>query len=259
MILDEICEYKKFEVARRKAAEPEERVIEDATYRKRPRDFAAALRKPGMSLIAEIKRHSPSKGKLMDCDDPLPLAKVYEEEGARAISVLTDAEFFHGTLDDLERVRGGVDLACLRKDFMIDDYQIHEARAHGADAILLIMRILSDVQMRDYLAAAREWGMSALTETHSAGEIERALGAGATIIGINNRDLDTFETDLNTTLELRSLVPKGCIVVSESGIHTGDDVRKLEDAGVDAILVGEALVTSGDTRAKIRELLGHES
>jgi len=238
---------------------PVGQLVEAARAASVPRDFASALKQPRMSLIAEIKRHSPSKGKLMDCDDPRALGRLYEEEGARAISVLTDAEFFHGTLDDLERVRAGVSLPCLRKDFVIDEYQIHEARAHGADAILLIMRILSDVQMSDYLQLAREWGMGVLTETHSAGEIERAVNTGAKIIGINNRDLDTFATDLNMTLELRNLVPKGCIVVSESGIHSRDDVLKLQDAGVDAILVGEALVKSGDIRAKIHELLGHES
>jgi len=259
MILEHICAQKKIEVAQRKSVAPVKHVIEVAKAALAPRDFAAALKHPGISLIAEIKRHSPSKGKLMDCDDPLPLGRLYQEEGARAISVLTDSEFFHGALADLERVRGGVQLPCLRKDFVVDEYQIHEARAHGADAVLLIARILSDGQMRDYLKLGAEWGMGVLTETHSAGEIERAVNAGAKIIGINNRDLDTFKTDLNTTLELRRLVPKGCIVVSESGIHTREDVLKLEDAGVDAILVGEALVTSGDVRAKIRELLGHES
>jgi indole-3-glycerol phosphate synthase len=259
MILDSICEHKRIEVAQRKSAVPVKWLIEMATAAPAPRDFAGALLKPGIGLIAEIKRHSPSKGKLMDCDDALPLGRLYEEAGARAISVLTDAEFFHGTLDDLERVRAGVSLPCLRKDFVIDDYQIHEARAHGADAVLLIARILSDRQMRDYGQLAREWGMGVLTETHSAVEIERAVNAGAKIIGINNRDLDTFKTDLNTTLELRGLVPKGCTVVSESGIHTRDDVRKLEDAGVDAILVGEALVTSDDIGRTIRELLADES
>lgn len=259
MILDTICEYKKFEVARRKAAKPVERVIEDATYRKRPRNFAGALRKPGISLIAEVKRHSPSKGKLRSFKDPVPLARLYKDMGARAISVLTDKKFFHGSLDDLGFVSAQVYVPCLRKDFIIDEYQVHEARNHGADAILLIARILSDDQLRDYLQTADMWGMGVLTETHSAGEIERAVKAGAKIIGINNRDLDTFNTDLNTTLELRSLVPIGCIVVSESGIHTRDDVQKLEDAGVDAILVGEAILTSGDMCKKIRELLGDES
>ncbi|MCX5770865.1 MAG: indole-3-glycerol phosphate synthase TrpC [Candidatus Hydrogenedentes bacterium] len=259
MILDRICSQKKIEVAQRKSLAPLNQAIEMAKAATAPRDFAGALSKPGISLVAEIKRHSPSRGKLMDCDDPLPLGRLYEQEGASAISVLTDSEFFHGTLEDLERVRAGLSLPCLRKDFVIDEYQIHEARAHRADAVLLIARILSDGQMRDYAQLAREWGMGVLTETHSAGEIERAVNAGAKIIGINNRDLDTFDTDLNTTLELRKLIPEGCTVVSESGIHTRDDVRKLEDAGVDAILVGEALVTSGDICKKIRELLGHES
>lgn len=259
MILDRICEHKRIEVAQRKSAVPVTRLREVAKGAPAPRPFAAALERPGISLIAEIKRHSPSKGKLMDCDDPLELGRLYEEEGARAISVLTDAEFFHGSLDDLVRVRSGVSIPCLRKDFVVDEYQIHEARAHGADAILLIVRILSDAQMRDYLETAREWGMGVLTETHSAAEVDRAIRAGAGVIGINNRDLDTFLVDLNTTLELRRLIPAGCTTVSESGIHTRDDVARLEDARVDAILVGEALVKSGDTQAKIRELLGHAS
>lgn len=259
MILDCICQQKQIEVAQRKAEAPVARLIERARAAGTPRGFEAALKRPGMSLIAEIKRHSPSKGKLMDCDDPLPLGRAYEEAGARAISVLTDEEFFHGRLADLERVRGGVKAPCLRKDFIIDEYQIHEARAHGADAILLIARILSDAQMRDYLQLAREWGMGALTETHSAAEVGRAVKAGAAIIGINNRDLDTFNVDLNTTIALRKLIPENRTVVGESGIHTRDDVLKLQDAGVDAILVGEALVKSGDPRAKISELLGHES
>jgi indole-3-glycerol phosphate synthase len=259
MILEYIRAQKTIEVAQRKPVAPVEHVIEMAKAAPAPRDFAAALKRPGIGLIAEIKRHSPSKGKLMDCEDPLPLGRLYEETGARAISVLTDSEFFRGTLDDLERVRAGVSLPCLRKDFVIDEYQIHEARAHGADAILLIARILSDAQLRDYLKLGAEWGMGVLTETHSAGEIERAVSAGAEIIGINNRDLDTFNTDLNTTLELRKLIPEGCTVVSESGIRAREDVVKLERVGVDAILVGEALVTSGDICKKIHELLGYES
>jgi len=259
MILDKIYEYKKSEVSRRKSVAPVTQVIKLAKAAPAPRDFARALIGPEIRLIAEIKRHSPSKGKLMNFDDPLLLGRLYEEEGARAISVLTDCEFFHGSLDDLERVCGGVNVPCLCKDFIIDEYQVHEARNHGADAILLIARILPDEQLRAFLQTAEIWGMGVLVETHSAGEIERAVNAGAKIIGINNRDLDTFDTDLNTTLELRGLVPKGCIVVSESGIHTREDVAKLEDAGVDAILVGEAILTSDDICKKIRELLGDES
>ncbi len=172
------------------------------------------------------------------------------------ISVLTDAEFFHGTLADLERVRNGVSVPCLRKDFTIDEYQVYEARAHGADAILLIARILDDSQLREYLQLAHEWGMGTIVETHTSGEFDRAFDAGAGIIGINNRNLETFMTDLNTTLELLTVEHEGRTIVSESGIHTRADVLKLEEAGVNAILVGEALVTSGNVRAKIRELLG---
>ena len=205
-----------------------------------------------------MKQASPSKGVLLEDADPVGLAGLYEQAGARAISVLTDHRYFKGTLDDLTSISQTVAVPCLRKDFIIDAYQIHEARAAQADAILLIVRILSDQQIKDYMALAGELGMAALVETHDAGEIERALNVGAHIIGINNRDLSNFAVDIKTTLELRKLVPGGHVLVSESGIETRDDVLALEDGGVDAILVGEALVTSRDINAKIQELLGDE-
>lgn len=256
-MLDKIIAQKVQEVARRKKTTPVSR-LEDKIGRARPvRDFRVALRLEGMSLIAEVKKASPSKGVLLEDVDPVDLAGVYESSGARAISVLTDEKFFHGSLKDLAKVRQSVSVPCLRKDFTIDEYQIYEARANSADAILLIVRILSDQQIKDYLALAEQLGMAALVETHDAAEIDRALKAGASIIGINNRNLDTFEVDYNTTLLLRKLVPGGVVLVSESGIHTREQVVRLEDGGVDAILVGEALVTSSNIRAKIRELLGH--
>ena len=256
MILDKICAHKRDEVDKRKATIPREQLEEAIEQARPPRSFRLAVRQPGVSLIAEIKRASPSKGVLLTDVDPVELAAAYEAAGARAISVLTDHEFFQGSLDDLTTARQNVGVPCLRKDFVIDEYQIYEARAAQADAILLIVRVLSDQQLTDYLDLAGVLGMGVLVETHEADEIARALNAGAVTVGINNRDLETFEVDINTTLELRKLVPGGIGLVSESGIHTREDVRRLDDGGVDGVLVGQALMTSGDVRGKIRELLG---
>ncbi|NIA15402.1 MAG: indole-3-glycerol phosphate synthase TrpC [Nitrospiraceae bacterium] len=256
MILDKICAYKRREVDERKAETPQSELLEAIEQVREPRPFRDSLRREGIGLIAEIKRRSPSKGVLIADADPVQLAALYEAAGASAISVLTDGPSFGGSLDDLSTVHQNVKLPCLRKEFIIDEYQIYEARAHSADAVLLIVRILDDTQLREYRDLAVSLGMAPLVETHSAEEIERALEAGAHIIGINNRNLTTFEVDIKTTLELKRLVPGGNVLVSESGIHTRDHVRMLEDGGVDAILVGEALVTSRDIRATIHELLG---
>jgi indole-3-glycerol phosphate synthase len=256
MILDGICAHKRVEVAQAKEAVPLAQLLERIEGIPGPRDFRNSLRKDGISLIAEIKRASPSKGTLIENANPADLATLYEASGARAISVLTDERFFKGSLDDLVTVHQNVKVPCLRKDFVIDEYQIYEARASQADAVLLIVRILSDQQLKDYLSLTKALRLAALVETHTADEIDRALAAGSHIVGINNRDLDTFEVSLKTTIELKKLVPGGNVLVSESGIQARDDVRRLEDSGVDAILVGEALVTSKDIQAKIRELLG---
>ncbi len=256
MILDEICEHKRMEVAERKRSVSLADLEEEARGVRPARDFRAALRRPGMSLIAEIKRASPTRGVLREDLDAVDLSVLYEQTGARAISVLTDERYFKGSLADLREVHRNTTLPCLRKEFIIDDYQIVEARAAGADAILLIVRILSDRQLKDYLDVAESLGMAALVETHTEQEIERAIQAGAHIIGINNRDLDTFRVDIETTLRLKRLVPGGYVLVSESGISTRKHVQILEEGGVDAILVGESLVASNDIAAKIRELLG---
>ena len=255
MILDEICQHKREEVARLKGVVPRGELEERVASARPPRDFRTALRQEGISLIAEIKRASPSKGDLLPNAEPCDLAGLYEQAGARAISVLTDERYFKGRLSDLTSVRQSVRVPCLRKEFIVDEYQIYEARAAEADAILLIVRVLSDEQLADYLRTCAELHMAALVEVHTAEEIERALRAGAHIIGINNRDLATFNVDINTSVELKRYVPGGHVLVSESGIHTRDHVRMLEDGGIDAILVGEALVTSGDVTAKIKELL----
>jgi len=256
MILDEICAHKREELAHRKRCVPLDHLKEQIERARRPRDFREALRMSGISLIAEIKRASPVKGVLQNEMAPADLARMYEQGGARAISVLTDERYFQGSLEDLIAVHQATVLPCLRKEFIMEEYQVYESRAAEADAILLIVRILSNEQLADYIRLADELGMACLVETHTAEEIERALHAGADIIGINNRDLSTFETRLATTLELRRHVPDGHALVSESGIQTRDHVRMLEEAGVDAILVGEALLTSKSIVEKIRELLG---
>ena len=258
MILDEIVANKKEEVAAQKLKVSRFDLEEQVGQTRAPRDFRRALRRPGISLIAEIKRQSPAKGLLMPDMDHIALASVYEQTGARAISVLTDQKYFKGSLDDLKGAHQTVSIPCLRKEFIIDEYQIYEERVAHADAILLIVRILSDQQIKDYLALARQLGMSVLVETHNEEEIERALNTGAHIIGINNRDLDTLEVDINTSIRLKKYVPGGNVLVSESGIHTRHHVELLDEGGVDAILVGEALVTSKNIAAKIRELLGED-
>ncbi len=221
-----------------------------------PRDFAGALRGPGVAAICEIKRRSPSRGTLRAGLDPAAVARDYAQHGAAAISVLTDAEFFGGCDEDLRRVRDAVAVPVLRKDFTIDEYQIHEARRLGADAILLIARILSDEELSRMLGVAAELGLAALVETHDEVEVGRAVAQGARIIGINSRDLDTFEVDLERALRLRSRIPGDCIAVAESGIHTPEDVLRVSAAGFDAMLVGEALMRAEDPGRRLAELLG---
>lgn len=255
MILDEICEYKKDFVAGRKTTAPLDGIVEQLEGLDEPRDFRNALRQNGIQLIAEIKKASPSKGVMLENIDPLALSNLYQRSGAAAISVLTDEKYFQGSLDDFIRVRRSVDVPCIRKEFIVDEYQIYESRLAQADAILLIVRILSDEQLREYRELAESLGMTALVETHDESEIERALSTGARIIGINNRDLQTFDVSYERTLELKKHVPGGVVLVSESGIHTLDQVQKLEDGGIDAMLIGEAFVTADDIAAKVRELL----
>jgi len=258
MILDEIVAHKLEQVAAQKVAVPIGQIQERIERNAPARDLRAAVRLEGITLIAEIKRASPSKGDILPGVDPVDLAALYEQSGARAISILTDARYFKGTLDDLTSVHNNIRVPCLRKDFIVDAYQIYEARAAGADAILLIARILSVERLSQYLDLAHALGMAALVETHSKTEIGRAIDCGAHIIGINNRNLDTLEVDVNTTMTLRKCVPGGHILVSESGIYTRAHVKMLEAGGVDAILVGESLLSSNDIRAKILELLGHD-
>jgi indole-3-glycerol phosphate synthase len=255
-ILDDIVRDKRVEVARRKAETPRATLERDCARQRPPRDFEAALRPPrgGVRLIAEGKKASPSRGVLAPALDPLALARAYAAGGAHAISVLTDETYFQGSLDLLGRIRGVVEVPLLRKDFTIDEYQLWEARAVGADAALLIVAILEPGRLRDLVAAAKGLGLAALVECHTAAEVDTALAAGGRIIGINNRDLRTFETRIETTLELVPQIPPGPIVVSESGFVDATQVRRVVAAGAHAILVGEGLVTADDVRARIHEL-----
>lgn len=247
-ILDEIIDWKRVEIAHRRRA-----VHIDVA--RSPRDLVSALRRPGVSLIAEVKRASPSKGLLCPDLDPGALAREYEAGGASAISVLTDERFFQGSLDDLRAVRQSVDLPVLRKDFVLDPYQVYEARTAGADAVLVIVAVLDDDTLSSLYRLVRALGMAALVEVHDEAELGRALAIEPRIIGVNNRDLRTFDVDLETTARLRALVPDDVVLVAESGIHTPADVARLAAMGADAMLVGEALVRAEDTRAKVRELV----
>jgi indole-3-glycerol phosphate synthase len=259
--LERIVAHKRREVAERRERRPFAQVEREATAMTPPLDFAAALAAPGMRLIAEVKGASPSKGVLIEPFEPVVIAADYLTAGADTISVLTDEAFFKGSLDYLREVKA-LSIASprpaptLRKDFLLDRYQVAEARAAGADAILLIVAMLDDATLRDLHAAAQQWGMAALVEVHNEAETERALAASATIIGINNRDLHSFRVDLATTERLAPQIPQEVTIVGESGIGTADDVRRLAAAGVDAILVGDSLVKAPDRGAAIRALLG---
>ncbi len=223
----------------------------------RPRDFRRALARPGeVDLVAEIKRRSPGAGPIRPDLDPAVVAAAYQAGGASALSVLTDREYFHGSLEDLRQARAAVDLPVLRKDFLLSGVQLYEARSAGADAVLLITSILEDGELRRLRVQAEELGMAALVEVHDAAEMARALASGATLVGINNRDLRDFTTRLGTTYEVIGAAGDGVVVVSESGIRTRSDVESLGRQGVDAILVGTTLLRAPGPGEKARELAG---
>lgn len=221
------------------------------------RPFAAALRTaPGLAVIAEVKRRSPSKGDLAPDLDPAGLAAAYEAAGAACLSVLTDAEFFGGSGADLAAARAACALPVLRKDFTVAEADVWEARCMGADAVLLIVAALTDDELGRFHAAAAEAGLDALVEVHDEAEVERALAVGATLIGVNQRDLVTFEVDTGRAVRVAAVIPDIVLRVAESGVHDRDAASRLHDAGYDAVLVGEALVTAHDVRARLRELTG---
>jgi len=257
MILDKIAAHKKGEVQESKERHPQRALEKRIAGLNETRDFKAALaREDRISLIAEIKQASPSAGIIRDDFDPMKIAQIYEKEGADAISVLTDEEFFQGSLVTLSLINKMFSLPLLRKDFIIDPYQIYEARAFGADAILLIVSLLSPDTLLSYLRTARELGLSALVEVHTEEELHIAVDAGAEIIGINNRNLKTFAVDIENTLRLLPDFPKDTLCVSESGIRTADDIDILRQAGVDAILIGTAFMKARNIAEKVRELIG---
>jgi indole-3-glycerol phosphate synthase len=255
-ILERIVADKREELRTRQAAVSRAELERRCAGQRPALDVEAALRPApgGVRVIAEVKRASPSRGVLATDVDPAARARVYAEAGAAAVSVLTDGPYFRGSLGDLVAVRNVVTVPVLRKDFTLDEYQLWEARAAGADAVLLIVSILDPAVLRDLLAAAKGVGVAALVECHTAPEIDVAVAAGSRIIGINNRDLHTFETHLTTTLELLPAIPPGPLVVSESGFFTAADVRQVVAAGAHAVLVGEALMRAEDPGATLREL-----
>ena len=260
-ILDHIFAHKRLEIERCKLAKPQTALETACSQAPAPGDFVKALmQKDGSSrqwpaLIAEVKRASPSRGELAPGMDALQMAKIYQENGAAALSVLTDEMYFKGKLDDLRQVSSaGLGLPVLRKDFICDSYQVYEARSAGADAVLLIAAHLEVNLLHELHDLVRHLGMTPLVEIHNREELNIALECDPLLLGINNRDLHTFAVHLDTTLNLRPFVPAGICLVAESGIHTREDVACLAQAGVQAILVGEALVTAKDIAGKVRSL-----
>jgi len=251
-ILARIVDHKRTEL--RNISQQRAALERTAANRKDVRNFRAALIQSPPAIISEIKKASPSKGILSEEFNPAAIAELYSSGGAAALSVLTDREFFEGSLDDLLVARATVNLPVLRKDFTIDEFHVIEAAAHGADAILLIAALLDEPTMRRFRELAAHYRMAALVEVHDEAELDRALGSGAEIVGVNNRNLHTFEVTLETSLRLAEKIPAGVVKVSESGIHSPADVKRLSAAGFNAFLVGEHLMKSADPAAALREL-----
>jgi indole-3-glycerol phosphate synthase len=258
-ILERIAAYKRDEVAARKAARPLADVEAVARSASEPRGFRAALERshsPGrLALIAEIKKASPSRGLIREDFDPPSLARAYEDGGAACLSVLTDTPSFQGADEYLAAARAATTLPCIRKEFLVDPWQVAESRALGADAILVILAMVDDALAADLMAAARAYGMDVLVETHDAAEMARAARLGADLVGVNNRDLRTFAVDLAATERLAALAPPNALLVTESGIFTPADAARLERSGARAMLVGESLMRQADVAAATRALL----
>lgn len=255
-ILDRIVDARRASVAHRKRVLPEV-ALKIAVEKKAPpaRDFAAAVSRDGLNVIAELKKASPSLGAIREEYAPSALADQLQRAGAAALSVLTEEDFFSGSLADLKEARKAAEIPILRKDFIIDPWQVWEARAAGADSFLLIAAVLRDELLAELLELGRSLKMEALVEVHSRAELDRVLGAGARVIGVNNRDLRNFEVHLETSLELVETIPEDCVAVSESGLRTRDDLVRLRTAGFDAFLIGEQLMKSPDPGAALRSFL----
>ena len=256
-ILDRIVQAKRAQVARDKESVSIRRLIELATSAPPPRDLAAVLRREGaVSVIAEIKKASPSRGDIQGGADVGRVAAGYEEAGAAALSVLTESGFFRGAPEDLAEAKRSVALPVLRKDFILEEYQVYESRVMGADSLLLIARILPSRELTTLLGVARSLHMEPLVEAHTDEEVLRAVDCGAAIVGVNNRDLSTLAVSIETSLRLRPLLPDGIVRVSESGIETREDIDRLAAAGFHAVLIGERLMREPDPGAALRALLG---
>lgn len=256
MFLDKIIAQKRQEIHKIKRDRLLPVLLEEARFAKEPRDFYKALAsKNGIKIIAEIKKASPSKGILANDLDVISQAKIYQEKGAAAISVLTDNLFFKGSVEDLKDVKNVVDIPVLRKDFILDPIQVYESRAAGADAILLIASVLQFEELKKMKELAEKLGMQVLIEIHSQNELSQVLPLGPRILGINNRNLGNFKVSLSTTLMVLPLIPEDIVVVSESGIRSRDDVSVLREAGINALLIGEALVKSRDPGKTLADLL----
>ena len=258
MILEKIVKAKEDEVARLRRVRPLQELKHAIVDLPSPRNFSEAISGGDCAIIAEIKRRSPSKGTLREDFDPARIALIYEDNGAAAVSVLTDRPFFGGADTHLADINKSIRLPLLRKDFIIDLYQIYETRYLQADAILLIAGILEKEQLREYSSLAQSLGLSVLCEVHTGGELDKALASEARIIGINNRDLTTFSVDLNTSITLAASIPADRIIVSESGIRSRSDIETLTNAGIHAFLIGETLMKSDDMGGKLQELLGNK-
>jgi indole-3-glycerol phosphate synthase len=254
-VLDRIIEARRAAIAHRKKAVPETALRFGVKHGKPVRDFAAALTRDSLNVIAELKKASPSAGVIRPDFDPVALAKSFEAAGAAALSVLTEEEFFQGDLKYMRDARAAVGLPVLRKDFIVDPWQVWEARATDADSFLLIVAALDDAMLGGLLALGRELGMEALVEVHTREELTRALAAGARILGVNNRDLRTLETRLEISMELIEAIPDECVAVCESGLRTRADLVRLRAAGFDAFLIGEHLMLQPDPAAALRGLL----
>lgn len=255
-VLDRILEARRAAMEKRRRLHPLPVLRMAVRQATPPRDFLAALRRPGLNVIAELKKASPSRGVLRSDFDAKTLGVGLAAAGAAALSVLTEEEFFQGSLANLRHTRAAVTVPVLRKDFLFDPWQIWEARSVDADSFLLIAAILSDGQLAELLAAGRELGMEPLVEVHTGEELQRALHAGARIIGVNNRDLRTFDVRLETSLDLIREIPRECVAVSESGLRTASDLARLRDAGFSAFLIGETLMQAPDPAATLRVFLG---